>query len=235
MKEQLSPLSSVIECALKFAIFAAAFAGVYLQAVIDGGFFKPKIYLYFTIISNTGIALLILVMLPVRIAEILSKRQIMPRWLYTLKYLFTSALFTTMVVAFAVLAPAIRSIDYILTPKNLLAHLLAPLFATLDFLLFDKGYVVKKYSVLQSLILPGVFSLVTLLLSVKRVYYTNGTNYPYFFFDYRSLGWFTLSLHRPGTFWWLLMVSGITMLSAWILLKMKRLCGRWRNAFIVYR
>lgn len=221
MKTKTNLCSTITEFALKIAVFAAAFGGVYLQAVIDGGFFKPKIYLYFTIISNTGIAIIMLVMLLCRSIELIAKRQIIPQWLYTLKYLFTSALFTTLVVAFAILAPAIKSLSYIFTPKNVLAHLLAPLLATVDFLVFDKGFVIKKYSVLQSLILPGLFSLVTLALSVKRVSYTNGTNYPYFFFDYRSLGWFTLSLHKPGTFWWLLIIAAITMLCSWILLKLK--------------
>lgn len=222
MKNPTNPFVTIIEFALKLAIFAASFCGVYLQAVIDGGFWKPKIYLYFTIISNTGIAIIVLSMLLMRIIELTCKRQIIPPWFYTLKYLFTSALFTTLVVAFAILAPAIKNMSYIFTPKNVLAHLLTPLLATLDFLIFDQGYVMKKHSVLQSLLLPGLFSLVTLLLSIKGVYYTNGTYYPYFFFDYKSLGWFTLSFHRLGTAWWLIIIAGITMFSAWVLLKMKK-------------
>lgn len=161
-----------------------------------------------------------------KIAELISRRPIKSEWLYTLKYMITSALFTTLVVAFAILAPAIKNMNYIFTPKNILAHLLAPLFATIDFLVFDKGYVIKKHSVFQSLVLPGLFTVITLLLSIKGVYYTNGTNYPYFFFDYRSLGWFTLSLHGLGTAWWFIIIAVITMLSSWILLKIKRKTNR---------
>lgn len=217
-----SKSSCIIELVLKLAVLATSFSGVYLQAIIDGGFFKPKIYLYFTILSNTAIAVIVLVMLPVRVMEILTKQKIVPQWFYTLKYIVTSALFTTLVVAFAILAPAVHNIHYVLSLKNVLAHLLTPLLATMDFLIFDKEYMIKKYSVFQSLILPGAFALITLLLSIKGVYYTNGTYYPYFFFDYRSLGWFTLSLHRLGTAWWFLIIAGITMFSAWLLLKLKK-------------
>lgn len=215
-----------IEFLLKIAAFVAAFSGVYLQARIDGGFFKPKIYLYFTILSNTGIAGILFFVILLRIAELLTKRQIVPQWVFTLKYMVTAALFTTLVVAFAILAPAIKNIHYIFSLKNICAHLLAPLLATIDFVVFDKRFIIKKCSVLQSLFLPGAFTIITLLLSIKGVYYTNGTYYPYFFFNYRKLGWFTLSPHKLGTAWWFLIVAGITMVSSYILLKIKAKRGQ---------
>lgn len=229
MKNKSNPLIIMAEFILKAAVFTSAFGGVYLQAIIDGGFFKPKIYLYFTIISNTGIAIISFVMLIIKIAELISKRQLTPKWLYTLKYMITAALFTTLVVAFAILAPAIKNMNYIFTPKNILAHLLAPLFATMDFLLFDKGYVIKRYSAFQSLVLPGLFTVITLLLSIKGVYYTNGTSYPYFFFNYRELGWFTLSAHGLGTAWWFIIIAVITILSSLILLKIKKKISRQKT------
>ncbi len=132
VKKRAGVHASILEFLLKTALLAASFGGVYLQAVIDGGFFKPKIYLYFTILSNTGIAVITLLLLPLRAAELLLDRPAGPRWLYTLKYMFTAALFTTFLVAFAILAPAIRNLRYILSPKNVLAHLLTPLLATAD-------------------------------------------------------------------------------------------------------
>ncbi len=222
VKKSAGTHALILEFLLKTALLAASFGGVYLQAVIDGGFFKPKIYLYFTILSNTGIAVITLLLLPLRTAELLLDQPSVPQWLYTLKYMFTAALFTTLLVAFAILAPAIRNLSYILSPKNVLAHLLTPLLAAADFLVFDHGYARTKYSVPQSLILPGLYAALTLIFSIDGVYYTNGTYYPYFFFDYRTLGWFTLSPHKLGTAWWLGFIALLTAISSWLLLKLKK-------------
>jgi len=222
MKNRAGTHAPVIEFLLKAALLAASFGGVYLQAVIDGGFFKPKTYLYFTILSNTGISVIALLLLLLRAAERLADRPVVPRWLYRLKYMFTAALFTTFLTAFAILAPAVGNLSYILSPKNVLAHLLTPLLATVDFLAFDPEFRRQKISVPQSLILPGLYTALTLFLSIDGVYYTNGTYYPYFFFDYRTLGWFTLSLHKIGTAWWLGIIALITAVSSWLLLKLKK-------------
>ena len=41
-------------------------------------------------------------------------------------------------------------------------------------------------------ILPLLYLAMTLLISIKGVTYSNGTNFPYYFLNYREYGWFNL-------------------------------------------
>ena len=61
----------------------------------------------------------------------------------------------------------------------------------------------------------------TLLISIKGVTYSNGTNFLYYFLNYREYGWFNLH-GMPGVAWWILIVAVMAFAVTYLLLVFKR-------------
>ena len=96
---------SIIEILFKPLLIIFAVTGVVLQAKLDGGFFSTNVYLYFTILSNTLIAIVFFIFFCLEIIEQLTGKRIIPHWLLTIKYMFTSAMFLTLLVSVTLLMP----------------------------------------------------------------------------------------------------------------------------------
>lgn len=199
-------LTTMPEILIKPLLIFIALLGVYLQARLDGGFFTTNVYLYFTIFSNTGAAIVFFVFLIFEIIERINRKPYIPKWMFTIKYMFTVALLITLVVSATLLAP-FKDQAYLFSVKNLSVHIFAPLLAVIDFLVFDKRLKIHWYTPFLGLLLPAAYSALTLLLSIKGIYYSNGTIYPYFFFNWRELGWWTMSRAGIGVGWWLIIIG----------------------------
>lgn len=213
-------MPSIPEILWKVILIVFASVGVYLQARDDGGLFRNHTYLYFTVISNMGTALVFLIFFVMETAEHFKKKYYIPYSLFVIKYMFTVAMTITLVVSSCLLAP-FKDQAYLLSMKNLSLHIFAPLVTVIDFLVFDKRFKCRKRTCFCGFVLPLLYLAVTLLLSIKGISYSNGTNYPYYFLDYRSLGWFNCSNGLIGVMWWLLLIAVITMIVSFALIGIK--------------
>ena len=175
-----------------------------------------------------GTAIVFFAFLICRISERIRGRRRRHRGLYRLKYIFTMAMALTLVVSLCLLAP-FKSQAYLFSFRNLCVHIFAPLGATLDFLMFDKDFRCRLRTSLQSLFMPALYLAVTLLISIKGITYSNGENFPYFFLNYRNLGWFTLPPDGFGVLWWIIVVGLIALVVAFLITAIKVIiqkCGR---------
>lgn len=210
-----------IELLIKFAIIIFAFWGVCLQARDDGGFIRSNTYLYFTIISNLETVAIVGVFIGLRIAETIRGKQIISKPLFVLKFMITAAMTITFTVAALLLAP-FKDNAYLFSMKNLSLHIIAPILMIIDFLLFDRYYEYKWRMTLVGFVLPLLYLAVTLLISIKGITYSNGTNFPYYFLNYRELGWFNQNGGMPGVAWWILIVAAMTLVVTFLLILLKR-------------
>lgn len=151
-------LPTVAEILWKIVIIALSLTGVYLQARDGGGFFRSNTYLYFTIISNFGIAVISLIFFILETAERVSGKYHIRKWLFTLKYMFTAAMSLTLIVSACLLAP-FKDRAYLLSMKNLSLHIFAPFAAAVDFLAFDKRFEFRKRTALAGFVLPLIYIL----------------------------------------------------------------------------
>lgn len=105
--------------------------------------------------------------------------------------------------------------------KNLSLHIIAPILAMIDFLMIDRGFGYKWKMTFLGFILPLLYLAMTLLISIKGVTYSNGTNFLYYFLNYREYGWFNLH-GMPGVAWWILIVAVMAFAVTYLLLVFKR-------------
>ena len=210
----------IFELLLKIATIIFAFWGVCLQARDDGGFIRSNTYLYFTIISNLETVIIFSVFVVLRIVENIKGKQIIPKPLFMLKFMITAAMTITLTVAALLLAP-LKDNVYLFSMKNLSLHIIAPILAMIDFLMIDRGFEYKWKMTFLGFILPLLYLAMTLLISIKGVTYSNGTNFPYYFLNYREYGWFNLH-GMPGVAWWILIVAIMAFAVTYLLLVFKR-------------
>lgn len=218
-------LPSIFEILWKPILIVFSVIGVYLQARDDGGLIRTHTYLYFTIISNMGTAAVFLLFFVMELLERIKGKTFISQRLFTLKFMFTAAMAVTLTVSSCLLAP-MKDNAYLFSMKNLSLHIFAPLAAVIDFLVFDKRFKCRKRTAFWGFVLPLIYLTVTLLLSIKGISYSNGTNYPYYFLDYRQLGWFSLFDGHIGVFWWMMIVAVITLIVSLLLVMIKSAIGK---------
>lgn len=202
----LSKKTYTIGLILKLGTILSCCLGLYFQVIEwQSVFFGPNsTFLYFTTQSNIWIAAICLVFL---IIDLRSKgnRQV-SNWLYVVKFMFTVAIMLTFIV-FAVLLTPQQEMDYLISGTNICLHNLTPIFAIIDFILCDYGYLSSKKHILLGTILPILYFIVTLILSFNGVGYGDDRIVPYFFLDYKKLGWLSVGDNGIGVIYWVIIIS----------------------------
>ena len=123
----------VLSLVLKFAIFALVVTGI-VDSYMGNSYAGPsKTLLYYTNQSNVLMGIICLFF---ALWQIFSKRS-MPRWAYVVKYAGTVAITITFLVFWLFLAPFMTADMPIYTLNSICLHLVAPLLAVTDFILFD--------------------------------------------------------------------------------------------------
>ena len=231
MKKPVTPprqtTHTVIEILFKPLLIFFSVTGIVLQVRLDGGFFSTNVYLYFTILSNALTAIVFFVFFWLDIIERIAGKHIIPHWMLTLKYMMTSAMFLTLFVSAVLLMP-FKDQTYLFSMKNLCQHIFAPLIALLDFLIFDRDFKIGKWTFALSFVFPLIYLTMTFLLSINPIRYSNGSNFPYYFLDYRTHGWWALPPNGLGVFWWLIIVAVMLSISTAVLLGIKKLISKFR-------
>ena len=158
---------------LKFIIALSATIGVVIQIASDS-----REWLFFTIQSNIWIGVTCIV----GIVLIICKAHI-KKWMYSVKLIFTVSITLTGVVYCAILAPFLGDKAY--TVVSVLLHVVVPIAAIADFVVYDCCVEYKRWECLTATIPPLyylIFSTVGYIQNWSFGY--GGHNYPYFFLNW---------------------------------------------------
>lgn len=174
--------------------------------------------LYFTIQSNLAIGLVALAFAVINIIEVFCHKKIINNVLLKIKFVFTIAITITGLVFVALLAPRLDPAS-LFTFSNISLHVVVPIFALIDFFLFDYNLKTTKKDCLLAIPIPLYYLIFALVISTQGIEFYNGSNVPYFFLDYTKYGWFNASIDGLGVAYWIAILSvAIIALAALLLL-----------------
>ena len=181
-------------------------------------------FLYYTNISNILVSLLAFALLALELRALgAGKALALPRWLGKVRFALTVGILLTFVVFSLLLIPKMP-LNYLASPSNLLLHNLVPLLASLDFILFshNKG---EGLTVWNGTALPLAYFVFVFGLMLSGVRFS-GSAAPYYFLDFQKNGWFAIGGEKFGVFWWLLIITGLTLVFSKILLVLQKFVVR---------
>lgn len=139
-----------------------------------------------------------------------------PDMVYVIKYIFTVSILLTGIVYNLILAPQYAiyfgSFFKAYSISVTILHVIVPLLAVISYVFFDKNPIKRNFDLLGCT-MPMLYVLFIIVLSMVSTndYLFDGiggipSRFPYFFLDYISHGWFTLSgnMVELGAFYWIL-------------------------------
>lgn len=199
----------------KAIVFISSFVGL-LIVIIDykvtyvGGW---KGMLYFTNQSNFWIGVVCLIGIILILLEKIKNKSYIKPWMYIVKLVFTVAITLTGVVYCFLLVPTMTEDPWCIS--SILTHVIVPLFAVVDFLIYDIGFSYKYKHSLWTLIPPLYYLVFAGIGYIINLDFGLGVNYPYFFLDWGApVGFFGISKELPhyiGMFYWLILMLGIVL------------------------
>lgn len=226
MKKWLSILFKTI-------VFLASSIGLILvicniEVTYVGGL---KGMLYFTNQSNLWIGLVCFVGIIIMIMERIKQKSYVKPWMKIVKLIFTVAITLTGVVYCFVLVPTMTEDPWCLT--SVLTHVVVPVFAVLDFLVYDVDYSYKYKQSFWVLIPPVYYLIFAGIGYIIDLDFGLGVNYPYFFLDWGApVGFFGISKELPhyiGMFYWLILMLGIVLGFAILYIKASKTVNKNRK------
>ncbi|MDG0888383.1 Pr6Pr family membrane protein [Paracholeplasma manati] len=155
------------------------FIGLFLATEIYTGTFNDGFFVYYTNLSN-------LVAFSLMAYLWFIEYQILKGKPNTFKYPSVRFVITIMILVTLIIYNTL--LGNILDPtywrvRNVIMHLFGPMMVVIDFLLFNPKNNLKWRVILESLILPYLYVIVTLIIGL----FTN--SYPYFFLDVNNIGY----------------------------------------------
>lgn len=193
---------------LAISMILSASLGILFQIFFGevGGLTGWNIFKAFTVQSNIWIAVMTSVIV---LWQYSHPQQQLPKWMIVLKFMTTTSILLTYIV-FAVLLSPLMEMDYLLSPTNLFLHVVTPMLAIIDFIMFDSLIITKRTMVYSALVLPLIYA------TIFEIVYamTNQLPVPYFFLDYQEFGWFSLSYNHLGIAYWIALIASMLALIA---------------------
>lgn len=175
----------------------AVIASLYGLILTVTGF---KTFTYFTTLSNVAVDLILIVFIVADILFLKSKGaiNIKSNRLYIIKYLMTASITLTFLVYMFILAPTDKAGIVTAYMRNhassLCLHFINPVFAIIDFLLFDYRYESKKSHVFLATVPPLVYLTFVTILGYSGMRW-DGMSAPYNFLNFDApTGWFGFDL-----------------------------------------
>lgn len=213
----------ILSIVLKIILITCFASGLFFTYQSQA-FMSMSPFLYYTIQSNTWIALVELALLTIDIISFVKNKEIkIPYFLYIIKYVCVVAITITFTVFFVLLAPYMASIGYVsylYSPSNLFPHLFVPLFALADFFAVDYKFQNKKFDFFWGLSTPLYYLAFAMICYGLNVDFGGGQRFPYFFLDFLTNGWFNIGDGKFGVFYWIviliLYVIGLSFLIMFI-------------------
>lgn len=180
-----------VSLAWKSALVLIAAWGIFLNSGIPDGRFNASTFLYYTIQSN------MFVLAYFAYAAVKCAREIRiggsrgtVEYAPAVKGAVTMGIVVTLLIYWFVLVGA----NFSMIPNgteasNLTVHLIVPLMAVADWLLFDQKGSIGPIDPIRWLALPLYYLVFALVAAPLGATYRDGTSYPYFFIDPNLVGW----------------------------------------------
>ena len=216
--------NQTLSLVFKFLVVAVVVVGLVDSFAGNSIAGADKTLLYYTNQSNLLVGI---VCLAFALWQIVAKKS-MPRWCYVVKYAGTVAITITFLVFWLFLAPFMPEDMPIFSLNSICLHLVAPLLAVADFLLFDCNWLSTKGTMWWSLVFPAYYFVFAIICSICGVTFDqNGAVMPYFFMDFFTYGWFTFDTQpfTLGVAYWLVAILAFVLGVGALYLRIKR----WRN------
>ncbi len=199
---------------LNALLFTVGIYGIY-RTCYSEGFMQTDAFLYYTVQSN------LLVMAIAIISIIFESRKLqgksIPNVVYTIRYVGTVAITLTFLVFSVMLTPVLIAQgegDYLRSIGNFIVHTFVPLCAILDWCFYGKSSHFKTLHILLTLLAPLYYLIFALVRSFLGLT-ISGNHVPYFFLDYKKLGWFNISEAGIGVAWWIVILIIALVGMAW--------------------
>lgn len=204
---------------IKLGVAASCWIGINQHDISLSGGFMDSIYKAFTMQSNIWIAVICLVFLGI---DLINKgiRKI-PQRLHAIKFMFTTSILLTWLV-FAVLLTPMMNLDYLLSPSNLFLHNLTPMLALIDFINFDQDSRINRRNLGLGLLMPLLYMI--FFFSAYEI--TGKLPVPYFFLDYKELGWLRFGAEGFGVVYWVGLLLIVLLGIGVTILKLKKIAER---------
>lgn len=218
-KDLISINKPYISIIFRLLVVVLMIVGVYLSAT-SGGFMSSSLFLYFTIQSNLTIAFICAVFLVYDIIGLIKgKPVVIPKALYTLKFIFTVAIMLTFLVFWALLMPTMLSTpQYLYSASNLTTHTFVPIFALLDWFLYSREYKSKNIEAFWGVAMPLYYLIFSLSCSFGGIKFGGDAIVPYFFLDYVENTWFEIGNGKIGVFYWILIILVLVIALSFLLM-----------------
>ena len=198
-------IKKLIESLIELTLIVMVVLGTVFSVTGSKFMAGPTAFLFFTIQSNLTIAGISLVFLISNVLELCGKKGFINNTLLLIKYTFTVAITITFLVFFIALAPLVGK-DYLFSFNNMSVHLIVPLLALTDFFVFDSKIRLTKVTCLLGCAMP-LYYLIFFLIGIPLGFrYVNNDVAPYFFLNFKTYGWFTITSKGPGVFYWILIM-----------------------------
>lgn len=210
----------IVSTIFRSLIVIFAIVGV-ISVMCCDNYMSQKFWMYFTVQSNVTMAITAFVFIILGIVEYVKPEFKIPNFTYKIKFIFTVAISLTFIVFSLILSPVMIADGfswYLTTLENICLHNIVPIFAILDFLLFDVNFKSKVSTFLYGIIMPLYYLCFTLISMIFKADFGDGSVAPYFFLDYQKNSWFNIGNGQLGVFYWLLIILvGLLVLSLAIL------------------
>lgn len=199
---------------VEIALIVFGIYGLYLNFFSTGFMGNGSTLLYFTIQSNIAILAIVIVFFVLKIIQLILGKNLINNFLLHLKFVFTVGITITFLVFFILLAPS-QQPSYLTSMTNLTVHCLVPVLALIDFFFFDTDIKFNKFSPLTGTIFPLLYLFFVLICTQVGVSF-NGQFVPYFFLDFKTLGWFDISNRGIGVFYCILILLFFAILLCYL-------------------
>jgi len=201
---------TMVSLSIKSVLVIVAFTGI-IKGLVETG---PRVFLFFTQLSNLFVALVSLVLITFDINKLSKDNKTIPNWLNYLKFSATIGITLTFIVFWALLAKD-ESASYLRSFNNLSLHTIVPILAITEYVLFTKDFGLTKKGMTTALIPPLAYFIFAMILMAFNVSFGDGKVAPYFFLNYKELGWFGFS-GGLGVFYWIIIVLSIIYVLAYV-------------------
>ena len=196
---------SILSIIIKSLLVAIGASGIIATYFAAGYMSRGTTFLYFTIQSNITIIAITTFYLFDAIGVLFGRKPINNQILLHVKFCFTVAITITFIVFVTLLAPLV-GVSYFFSYSNFSLHIIVPLLAIADFILFDTNLKIRKFSFLAGTIMPIYYFFFFLIGRLFNFTYLDGEIAPYFFLNYEKYGWFTVSKDGLGVFYWVIIL-----------------------------
>ncbi len=212
----LSLKSKLVSYILKTIIIISAVVGTLMSSGAGRRAFMggSRVFMYYTIQSNIAIAAICLIG-----AGLILRRQPVPNWWYTVKFVGTVAITLTGVVYCTMLAPLLG--NYAWRLNNVLTHVVVPVAAVIDFFVTGEKGRIPRRSMLLVTVPPAAYAVYAGIGYMAKWEFSDGVHYPYFFLNWGSPAGafgFTNGLPYMGCVWWILLIFLFLIGIGWLYL-----------------